>query len=70
MHETMSFNDIFSIQYYSKTSKDSHPNVVNSVEFQRGPLASACYYGHLQLVKYLIEKCCCDFSSTRSKIII
>ena len=68
MNETMSFKDIFSVQYYSETLKGSHPSVVNSDNFQRGPLTSACYYGHLGLVKYLIEKCSCDFSSTRSKI--
>ena len=64
MQETMSLSDIFEVKFYSKPSTELIPKTVDAIEFQRGALLSACYCGHLPLVKYLVEECSCDFSST------
>lgn len=70
MKETMSIDSIFKVQYYPKAQKEPLPDSVNAIEFQRGPLSSACFYGHLSLVKYLIEKYNCDFISLNGKVLI
>lgn len=64
MQETMSLSDIFEVKFYSKPPTELIPNIVDAIEFQRGALLSACFCGHLQLVRYLIEECSCDFTSS------
>ena len=70
MCETMSLTDIFDAPYYHKTSSKevSVENVIDIDEFQRSPLTSACYYGDLPLVRYLVEKCNCDLFTKRGMI--
>ena len=66
MKEYMKKEDILYDQSTSFTKLDSH-GMLDRDDLCGSLLRCACYYGHLSLVKFLIEECCCDPSRAQSK---